>query len=129
MSGVLLKLEGFAGASIDETLTSAVQVSQRVGCWVEINVNGLDVLISPSDLPRHILDNYEKARERGRLSRRLRCDGLTTAPGTSGRTGSALTNPTISTTPCSTPPPPLLHRRTSPDERCLFNLRQLSRTP
>lgn len=64
MSGVKLKLEGFAGQEVDAVLTDATHVAQRVGCWVSINVNGIDVLVSPTDMPAVIIRNYAKARER-----------------------------------------------------------------
>lgn len=64
MSAVMLRLEGFAGSEIDTALTDATHVAQRVGCWVKIVVNGIDVLISPSDLPARIIKNYALARER-----------------------------------------------------------------
>ena len=65
MASVMLKLEGFAGREIDAVLTDATHVAQRIGCWVEINVNGINVLISPTDLSQHITSNYAVARERG----------------------------------------------------------------
>lgn len=64
MSGVKLELEGFAGSDIDTVLTDAVQVAQRVGCWVGIKVNGIRVLISPTDLPKQLIENYAAARAR-----------------------------------------------------------------
>lgn len=64
MSSVKLELEGFAGTEVDAVLTDAVQVAQRVGCWVGINVNGVRVLIGPTDLPKQIIENYAMARAR-----------------------------------------------------------------
>ncbi len=64
MSSILLHLDSFAGCEIDTVLTDATQVAQRIGSWIKINVNGVDVLISPSDLPAHIIKNYWLARER-----------------------------------------------------------------
>jgi hypothetical protein len=65
MGSVKLQLEGFAGSEIDTVLTDAVHVAQRVGAWVDIDVNGIHVLISPSDLPAQITKNYWAAQERG----------------------------------------------------------------
>lgn len=64
MSAVELNLAGFSGFDVDVVLTDATHVAQRVGCWVRINVNGIEVLISPSDLPAEIIRNYGIARER-----------------------------------------------------------------
>lgn len=65
MSAVMLKLGGFAGQDVDRTIIDACGVARRVGCWVKINVNGIDVLIAPTDEEKWLLRNYHIARERG----------------------------------------------------------------
>lgn len=65
MSNVYLKLETFAGGSINEAIADALGVAQRAGCWVKINLNGIDTLISPDDSLSSLERNYAKARERG----------------------------------------------------------------
>jgi hypothetical protein len=65
MSAVRLKLDTFTGPTIDATLTDACAVAERVGCWVDINVNGIDVMIAPGDRAQTIIANFLEARHRG----------------------------------------------------------------
>lgn len=65
MSAVRLKLDTFTGPTIDDTLTDACAVAERVGCWVDINVNGISVMIAPGDRAQTIIANFNEARRRG----------------------------------------------------------------
>ena len=65
MSSVRLTLEAFTGRAIEQVIEDACNVARRCHAWVKINVNGIEVLISPNDEARWLLVNYHEARKRG----------------------------------------------------------------
>lgn len=65
MSSVRLTLEAFTGRAIEQVIEDACKVARRCHCWVKIDINQIEVLISPNDEARWLLVNYHEARERG----------------------------------------------------------------
>jgi len=65
MSSLYLKLECFAGGSIEKAVKEAVEVASRLGLWVIVDLNGIEVMAHPNDDPAAMWENYEKARDRG----------------------------------------------------------------
>jgi hypothetical protein len=65
MNTLRVKATTFAGGSVEKCVRDLTELAQRLGCWVECNVNGVDVLTPPDATPDVMWANYEKARERG----------------------------------------------------------------
>jgi hypothetical protein len=66
MSRVQLKLKGMMGGTVKEILADALAVAERAGCWVNIEINGVSMLIAPEGDTLHRLGaNYQLAVERG----------------------------------------------------------------
>lgn len=63
--GVYLLLETFAGGTAEEAIDAAVACAQKIGVWVKLNLNGVTVLIHPSDSGAVLVDHWRKAMERG----------------------------------------------------------------
>lgn len=62
---VYLRLEIGAGGTPLEAIEVACRASDRVGVNVILDVNGVEVLIMPGDLPRYVHASWSKALERG----------------------------------------------------------------
>lgn len=65
MNNLCVKATTFAGGSVEECVRDLTELAMRLGCWVECNVNGIDVLTPPNATPDIMWNNFEKARKRG----------------------------------------------------------------
>lgn len=63
-SNFSMKLECFAGQSIEDAVKEMPTVATRLGVWVTCNLNGIHVIAAPDDSPDVLWGNYEKARDR-----------------------------------------------------------------
>lgn len=61
---IYLTLETIAGGEINHGIFDAVGVASKLGIWVKININGIEVMIGPNDHAETLMRNYAKARER-----------------------------------------------------------------
>lgn len=61
MPGIYLRLETIAGGTIERGFVDAVAVAEKLGIWVMMKVNGIDTMIGPSDDPKVLNTNYERA--------------------------------------------------------------------
>lgn len=64
MSGLVLKVEGFGGQSVEGLVKEMADTATRLGIWVTCDINGIHVMAAPDDNPETLWRNYQTARER-----------------------------------------------------------------
>ncbi len=62
---LFLRLEAGAGGTPREALDQACDVATRIGIWVQVEINGVDVLVPPSGNKDALYDSWSKAIDRG----------------------------------------------------------------
>lgn len=62
---VYLNLDVGAGGSPDNDIEHGVVAAARTGLWVKMKLNGVNLLIAPTDNEDWIKQNWRKALERG----------------------------------------------------------------
>lgn len=56
--GIYLKLESAAGGTPEQAIIDACTACKNVGIMVEVNINGINVLIMPSDDPKKVFKGF-----------------------------------------------------------------------
>lgn len=64
-NATVLRLETVTGRDPFEALSDACRIATMLGCWVRMEVNGVEVMTAPNDNPHTMLANWKKALERG----------------------------------------------------------------
>jgi hypothetical protein len=62
---VYLELETIAGGDVEDAISDACRVATLLDVWVKVNINGVETLVSPNDMPEPLFANWQKAMERG----------------------------------------------------------------
>jgi len=64
MGDIVLRLDHIGGGDPREIIRKAVDVAAKIGCWVRIDVNTVEVLIAPDHNKETVIDAWSKAIDR-----------------------------------------------------------------